>query len=220
LAARRGLISPHAANPKGAEMNNFRYALRYFAGDMVPMILFLVLFMATKNIILATGAGIAVGLAQVGYGLARRRPIGALQLASLGLVAVFGTMTLVTRDPRFIMFKPTAIQLILGAVMLRPGWMERYVPAEAREVARPLLTAFGFVWAGLMFLLAALNVLLVVAADPVTWARFHLFVPPVAIIGLFLIQYAYMRAAAARSGLAYVDRAAGGAVEGGTDRGF
>jgi hypothetical protein len=38
----------------------------------------------------------------------------------------------------------------------------------------------------------------VVAADPLTWARFHLFVPPIAMIGLFLIQNVYMRAAAAR----------------------
>jgi hypothetical protein len=48
------------------------------------------------------------------------------------------------------------------------------------------LTAFGFVWVGLMFLLAGLNVMLVVAADPLTWARFHLFVPPISMIGLLL----------------------------------
>jgi intracellular septation protein len=196
-------------------MSSFRYALRYFAGDMIPMILFLVFFLTTRSIILATGFGIAVGLGQVTYCLARHRPIGALQWASLGLVTVFGTMTLLTRDPRFIMFKPTAVQLILGAVMLRRGWMERYVPAEMRDAARPMLMAFGFVWGGLMFLLAALNVLLVVAAEPVTWARFHLFALPIAMIGLFLIQYACMRTAA-RSRLDYV----GSAVEGGTDQGF
>jgi intracellular septation protein A len=76
--------------------------------------------------------------------------------------------------------------------------MERYVSAAERDAARPLLTAFGFVWAGLMFLLAALNVLLVVAADPLTWAKFHLFVPPISMIGLFLIQNVYMRMAGAR----------------------
>jgi intracellular septation protein len=179
-------------------MNSFGYTVRYFANDMIPMILFLVLFMTTKNIMLATGFGIALGLGQVAYGLARRRPIGALQWASLGLITVFGTATLLTHNPRFVMFKPTAVQVILGAVMLRPGWMERYVSAVERDAARPLLTAFGFVWAGLMFLLAALNVLLVVVADPLTWARFHLFVPPISMIGLFLIQNMYMRMARAR----------------------
>lgn len=179
-------------------MSRFGYAVRYFANDMFPMLLFLVLFMTTKDIMLATGFGIVVGLGQVAYALTRRQPIGALQWASLGLVALFGTATLLTRDPRFVMFKPTAVQLILGAVMLRPGWMERYVSAAERDAARPLLTAFGFVWAGLMFLLAALNVLLVVADDPLTWAKFHLFVPPISMIGLFLIQNVYMRIAGAR----------------------
>jgi intracellular septation protein A len=179
-------------------MNRFGYAVRYFANDMIPMILFLALFMLTRDIMLATAFGIAIGLAQVAYGLARRRPIGALQWASLALVAVFGTATLLTHNPRFVMFKPTVIQAILGGVMLRPGWMERYVSAEERDAARPLLTAFGFVWAGLMFLLAGLNVLLVVAADPLTWARFHPFVPPISMIGLFLIQNVYMRMAGAR----------------------
>jgi intracellular septation protein len=179
-------------------MRRLGYAVRYFANDMTPMLLFLVLFLTTKDIMLATGFGIAVGLAQVMYGLARRQPIGALQWASLALVAGFGTATLLTHNPRFVMFKPTAIQAILGAAMLRPGWMERYVSAAEREAARPLLTAFGFVWAGLMFLLAALNVVLVVVADPLTWARFHLFVPPLAMIGLFLFQNVYMQMAAAR----------------------
>ena len=39
-----------------------------------------------------------------------------------------GTETLLTTS----LFKPTLGQLILGAVMLRPGWMRRYVPAESR----------------------------------------------------------------------------------------
>ena len=30
--------------------------------------------------------------------------------------------------------------------MLRPGWMQRYVPAELRDAARSILTAFGFIW--------------------------------------------------------------------------
>jgi len=197
-------------------MSSFGYAVRYFANDMIPMILFLLLFMTTKDIMLATGFGIVVGLGQVAYALARRQPVGRLQWASLGLVAVFGTTTLLTHDPRFVMFKPTAAQLILGLVMLRPGWMERYVPIEARDATRPILTAFGFIWAGLMFLLATLNLLLVVAVDPLTWARFHLFVPPVSMIGLFLIQNAFMRAAMAKYRLDYI----GSAVEGSADRGF
>ena len=68
-------------------MSRFAYTLRYFANDMIPMILFLVLFLTTKDIMLATGFAIAVGVGQMAYALGRRRPIGALQWASLALVA-------------------------------------------------------------------------------------------------------------------------------------
>lgn len=42
-----------------------------------------------------------------------------------------------------------------------------------------MLTAFGFIWAGLMFLTAAANTALVVFADPVIWAKFNLLFPSI-----------------------------------------
>lgn len=132
-----------------------------------------------------------------------------------GQVAAFGTAMLLRQNPR-IMFKPTLGQLIPGAVMLRPGWMERYVPAELRDAARSTLTAFGFSCAGLMFVLVAMNPLLVVAVDPMTWAPFHLFVRPTSMVVLFLIEHAHLRLARARP---HLDLADGAVVEGGSDRG-
>ncbi|MGC1303422.1 MAG: septation protein IspZ [Caulobacteraceae bacterium] len=174
-------------------MNGLGYTLRHFAGDMFATILFLTIFLITHNIVLATGLGIGIGVIQLAWQLVRRAPVGMMQWASLGLVAVFGTATLLTHDPRFIMFKPTAINLIVGVVMLKPGWMERYVPEAVREVARPMLKVFGFIWAGLMFLTAALNLALVATVDPRTWAEFNLYFPPASMIGLFVIQNAWMR---------------------------
>jgi intracellular septation protein len=173
-------------------MSGLGYTLRYFAADLAPMIIFLLVFLASRNIYLATGVGIGLSVLQIGWGLARKAPIGMLQWASLGLIAVFGPATLLTGDPRFVMFKPTGINLVLGAVMRR-GWMERYVPENIRDLARPMLNVFGYVWSGLMFFTAALNLILVFTVDPTTWAKFNLFFPPISIIGLFVIQNAFMR---------------------------
>jgi intracellular septation protein len=181
-------------------MGGFGYTLRSFAGDMVAMILFLVLVLVTRNIWLATGLGVAAGVGQVTWLLLRRKPVGALQWASVGLVGVFGSATLVFHDPRFIMFKPTVINLILAAVMMRPGWMERYVPANVRDAARPMLTVFGYIWAALMLLTAALNAVVALTSDPATWAKFNLIFPPVSMIGLFLAQNLWMRTRAAAAG--------------------
>jgi intracellular septation protein len=185
---------------KETALGDFGYTLRYFAGDLVPMIVFLGIFLATRNVVFALGVGIAVSVAQLIYALVRRSQIGVLQWASLGLLVVFGGATLVTQDARFIMFKPTVIHVMVGAVMLRPGWMERYVPANERERIRPMLTAFGFIWAGLMFVTAAANAVLVVFADPVVWAKFNLLFPPISMVGLFVVQNVYIRARVAAVG--------------------
>lgn len=174
-------------------MRNFAFVLWAFAGDMVPMGVFLGAVLATGNIFAATGVGIAASAAQLGWATFRHQPIGALQWASLGLIVVLGGATLLTRDPRFVMLKPTAIDIVLGAVMLRRGWMERYVPEAARMRARPMLAAFGRVWAALMFLTGALNLAIAMLADPITWARFNLVFPTVSMVGLFVIQNAIMR---------------------------
>ena len=153
-------------------MSGRGYTLRDFAADLTPMIVFLLVFLASKNIYLATGAGIGLSALQIGWSFARKSPIGMLQWAGLGLIAVF------------------------GAVMLKRGWMERYVPETIRDVARPMLNVFGYIWSGLMFFTAALNLLLVFTVDPTTWAKFNLIFPPMSIIGLFLVQNVFMRARA------------------------
>jgi intracellular septation protein A len=90
------------------------------------------------------------------------------------------------------MFKPTGINLALGAVMLKRGWMERYAPENIRDLARPMPTVFGYVWSGRMFFTAALNLILVFTVNPTTWAKFNLFFPPMSIAAVFLIQNVFM----------------------------
>ena len=62
-----------------------------------------------------------------------RRPIDVMQWLALGLVLVLGAATLITQDSRFIMVKPTLVHWAIGAVMLRHGWMTRYLPPIARD---------------------------------------------------------------------------------------
>ena len=65
------------------------------------------------------------------------RPIDAMQWLALGLVLVLGAATLITQDSRFIMVKPTVVHWAIGAVMLRHGWMTRYLPPIARDNLPP-----------------------------------------------------------------------------------
>jgi intracellular septation protein len=51
-------------------------------------------------------------------------------LASRVLFLVVLLVTL-TSDPRFVMLKPSVVYCIVGAYMLKPDWMNRYLPQIA-----------------------------------------------------------------------------------------
>jgi intracellular septation protein len=78
-------------------------------------------------------------------------------------------------------------------VMLKPGWMNRYLPPVAMEIVPDVVFVFGFVWSGLMFFSAALNVIVALNFNAVTWASFMPIYAIVSKLGLFLTQYAIMR---------------------------
>jgi len=172
-------------------MKNLLQAGRVLALDLASTILFLVVYLATDNLYVAVGLGMALGVAQIGWQYAHKQPIGSLQLLSVVLILASGTATFFTRDPTFVMLKPSVIYVIVGVVMLKRGWMNRYLPERAQPVA-DVATIFGYVWAGLMFASAALNIALALTLDPKTWAAVMSGWGLFSKIGLFLIQYGWM----------------------------
>jgi intracellular septation protein A len=151
-------------------MKAFLQTAKLLLSDLASSLLFLILFALTHNAILSASLGMLLGLIQITRQLVRRKPIDVMEWLSLFLVFASGTATILTDDPRFVLFKPSVIYAVVGVVMLRPGWMNRYLPAIARAVASDTATYVGFAWAGLMFISAALNAYLAVGEDMATWA--------------------------------------------------
>jgi intracellular septation protein len=174
-------------------VKNLLKAGKFLLLDMASTLFFLLLYLLTKNIPLSVALGIALGVAQIGWEFTRKKPIDTMQWMSLFLVVGSGAATLVTGDPRFVMVKPSLIYIVIGVVMLKPGWMNRYLPPVAMEVVPDLAFVFGFIWSGLMFFSAALNVLVVLNFSLAAWASFMSAYGIVSKFGLFLIQYATMR---------------------------
>ena len=188
-------------------MKNLLQAGRVLALDLASTILFLVVYLATDNLYVAVGLGMALGVAQIGWQYAHKQPIGSLQLLSVVLILASGTATFFTRDPTFVMLKPSVIYVIVGVVMLKRGWMNRYLPERAQPVA-DVATTFGYVWAGLMFASAALNIALALTLDAKTWAAVMSGWGLFSKIGLFLIQYGWMTAVGRRRAAAAIAAAA------------
>ena len=174
-------------------MKNLLHSGRFLALDLASTFFFLGVLAITHNVILAVALGMALGVGQVALQKLRARPIDTMQWLSLFLVLASGTATLITHDPRFAMAKASVIYAVVGTVMLKPGWMNRYLPPVAQQVAADVAIAFGFVWAGLMFFSAGLNLVLVMTLKPVTWALVMSIWGTASKITLFVIQYATMR---------------------------
>jgi intracellular septation protein len=178
-------------------MKNLFEAGRVLLLDLASTLLFLALYLLTDNLFLSVGIGMALGVAQIGWHLWHRKPVEALQWLSVILILASGTATFFTHDPRFVMIKPSAIYVIVGIVMLKRGWMNRYLPPRAEPV-KDIATLFGYAWAGLMFFTAALNIVLALNLDAKTWAAAMSGWGTASKIGLFLIQYAAMNAVGKR----------------------
>lgn len=176
-------------------MMNLLRAFRPLVGDFLSTIIFIAIYEVTNDIIVATGAGIVTGIGQFVWLKSRRHSIELMQYASLALVIVLGTATLLTRDPRFVMVKPSIAGFAIAIVMLKRGWQFRYMPPIVKENAsEAFLTVWGYIWSALYFAMAAANLVISQRYDLHVWAAFNATVPTFAPLALFLIQYLTMRA--------------------------
>jgi intracellular septation protein A len=171
-----------------------RSALFQLAEDFLSTIVFLVLFVASGHLVLAVACALAVGIGQFVLLRWRGKPIDLMQGSSLALVVAFGTAALITDDSRFMMAKPSVIHFAVGAVMLRPGWMSRYMPPMVREnVPGNVLLVSGYAWAALMFALGLTNLYVAATFSVAAWAWFISVGAVGAKVVAFLVQFAVLR---------------------------
>jgi len=161
--------------------------------DFLSTIVFLVIYLTTDNVVLATSVAIAGAIGQVIYSRIKGRSLGYMTWASLALVIVLGGATLLTHDPRFMLAKPAIGHIAIGAIMLKRGWMLRYMPPIVTETVPEYVTFAGYAWAVLMFVLAAGTVAVASTGDLKLWAFYVSVVLIGAKVLAFAIQYVAFR---------------------------
>jgi len=161
--------------------------------DFLSTIIFLCLYLATDNIVLATSAAIAGAIGQIIHSRIRGRPLNFMTWASLALVIVLGAATILSKDPRFVMAKPAIAHFAIGTIMLRRGWMLRYMPSIAVETIPDAINFAGYAWAALMFGLGAGTVAVAMTGDFKLWALYVSVVAVGAKVLAFAIQYIAFR---------------------------
>jgi intracellular septation protein A len=175
-------------------MQHLAEALKPLVSDLASTILFAIVLAVTHNVFLATGLGIALGIAQVTWLKLSGREIMLMQWMSLGLVVVFGSLTLYFHDARFVMVKFTIGHVAIGIAMLKPGWMSRYLPQIVREtLSERAMIGYSAMWPVMMFALAAANLYIGFTMSQAAWTWFLATVPAAAPWVLLALQYVMIR---------------------------
>ncbi len=171
-----------------------KQALTHLLNDLLSAILFFAIYLISGNIVAAAAVAIAVGLAQFAVMKLAGRRIEPMQWMILGLVVVLGTATILTESPRFMMVKPSIGHFAVALIMLRRGWMVRYLPEiVTQNLPEQIIVAAGYAWAGLLATIGILNLGFAAYGDIVIWAWFISAGSIGAKIGAFALQYAVFR---------------------------
>jgi intracellular septation protein len=161
--------------------------------DFLSAIIFLAIYLVTGNVVLATAVAIAGAVAQVVHARVRGKPLAFMTYASLALVIVLGSATILTQDPRFVLAKPAIAHFAIGAIMLKRGWMLRYLPPIATETIPEYISIAGYAWAALMFALGLGVIAVASTGDLKLWAFYISVVAIGAKVLAFAVQYLALR---------------------------
>ena len=92
-------------------MQNFLTSATLLVSDLASTLLFLAVLLTTKNLLLAVALGMLLGAVQIGWLLARKKPIGTIQWLSVILVLSSGAATLLTNDARAFDFLKATVSI-------------------------------------------------------------------------------------------------------------
>ena len=163
------------------------------ASDFLSTIIFLIVFAVSGDVRITTGVAIAGAVAQLVYAQVTGKHLGYMTYASLALVITLGAATLLTQDSRFVLAKPSIAHFAIGVIMLKRGWMLRYMPEIVKQNAPDVITIAGYCWAALMGVLGLGVIAVAMTGDVKLWAIYVSFVAIGAKVAAFAIQYAATR---------------------------
>jgi intracellular septation protein len=158
-----------------------------FLFDLFPVILFFVAYQ-WGGIYWATGSAVAASVLQISWLLVTRRKVDPAAWISFGVIAVFGGLTLWSRQHNilgieptvFIRWKPTALYWIFAAILfLGPALLNRN-PIRAllgHQLHLPDTTwgRLNLAWAVFFTLLGLLNLYVAFNYAESVWVQFKVF---------------------------------------------
>lgn len=132
-----------------------------FLYDFFPLLAFFITF-KLYDIFVATAVVIVASFVQVGGYWLKHRRFENMHLITLGVIIVFGGLTLALQDDTFIKWKPTLVYWLLGAFILGSQFIGKKTAIERMmggkiSLPSPVWARQNFSWGMFFLTLGALN---------------------------------------------------------------
>jgi intracellular septation protein len=166
--------------------------------DFLPILLFFAAF-KMFNIYVATAVLMTATVVQMGTIYVMERKLQALQKITLLLILVFGTLTLVLQDERFIKWKPTvlyaamAIALAIAMWVMKKNFLKLMLGSQM-ELPEPVWMRLNVAWIVYCLFMSAINGYVAAYYSTEAWVNFKLwgYVFPLVFIaaqGVYIARY-------------------------------
>lgn len=170
--------------------------------DLLAVVLFFLTYVFTKNMIAATAVAVVVGILQAIFTWIKYKKLNSIQWASLILIIVFGGATIVLKDPKYIMWKPTLLFWLIAIVMLIRQIMGKN-PVQSlmsnKELTGQEITLPDFIWTHLAWawivffiFMGAINIAIAYTLSEAQWVNYKLFGATGLMIVFFIAQGLYL----------------------------
>ena len=166
--------------------------------DFFPIALF-VAFYKLQGIYTATAVLMAATVVQTGIIYAMDKRLQMMQKVTLALVLVFGVLTLVLQDERFIKWKPTVLYVSMATVLATALWVWKknflqILLSSQLQLPDAVWARLTVIWVGYFLFMGALNGYVAANFTTDEWINFKLwgYVFPVLFIvgqGLYIARY-------------------------------
>ena len=147
--------------------------------DLFPLLVFFGAY-ATVDIFFATAAMMVATTLQVAWAWFKHRKIEKMLMISFCAIIVFGSMTLLLHDKRFIMIKPTIVYWIMsGALLISFFWFKknpiRAMMEKHFDAPDAMWNQWLYVWASFFGAMGVLNLLVAYNFSEDIWVKFKVF---------------------------------------------
>lgn len=150
-----------------------------FFFDLFPVILFFVAF-KFADIYVATAVAMAATVGQIVWVWIRHRKVEPMLWVSAGVIAVFGSATLLLQDKTFIQWKPTVLYWIFASALAVSQLafsknLVRSMMGKQMHLPEPAWVRLLWSWVGFFACMGVANLYVAYNYSESTWVNFKLF---------------------------------------------